>query len=172
MLPQQLWTQQELTATRIELQQSTMTIDLENKDKSNNDTDMLDNDDIELDLSNMTHMNLWVELLLGASSANTEDIYENIIKESVPTELETQSICLAQDKKDECKAQPVPLPELPMKNGPHYSQEYAAYFQEKKYVHNDKYSLDNLVSYVTGNDNCTFPENLTGYKEVKTFSTW
>lgn len=127
---------------------------------------LLDDGDIDLDLTDTTHMQIWMEIL--EEQANTND---DIFKESLAPKSTTEAFD-EEEGNHGWEIQPSPLEPLPLENDPKYPQEDAAYFRDKRYVRKDKYLLTTMVSYFwNGNEHC-FPSILSGYKTSKASTAW
>ena len=129
---------------------------IEVEDESDDDREE-DFDEDDLDLSNTTHMELWLKMLTECSETDDEsngDLYEG-------DEVNTLLVSMRSD--DECEVAASPLPPLPMENDPKYPQEDATYFKDKKYVRKDKYKLLDLISFLKEEDGYELPSIMSAY---------
>lgn len=157
--PSQLQTQSpQACSTPLSLVRDTRS-DAEEESKESED----DDDGEELDLTCNTHMEIWLKMLTlnvdDDDSVMEEDLYGTGEEEDA-----VDSLLATMEDDHDCEIQQYPLPPLPLINDPKYPQEDRHYFKTKKYVRNDKYTLEHLVSLLKTSDGTyELPSIMSGY---------
>ena len=116
----------------------------------NGEDDVDEDDEGYLDLTESTHMTVWLEILgkhFSDDDNKDEDDDDDDNNEDCTASTDNDLADGKERYEDDYEQEANPLPPLPVNNDEHYPQENHHYFEAKNYLRNDKYKLSKLVEY-------------------------